>query len=1049
MTLEDNRTVQSLTHLFVELTSLDGLNFPTSSSKRIKFTCIASSTRYLVLGTTTGTIYVFSRYRQKRSGVTGSALPPVDIFLIKDGPVNTIVVSSNEQYIGIGSDSGRVSVINLTANEQKSAIIYSVPGDARKPDKVGALCWTKESKNLIAGHSSGIVNLHRFDSRSVFRSSHDTLCELTAEVIQMDTNSSNNLLLISTTAASHIYDLENNTVIQVGKKTRNSKMGACFLHSADQSCGDFVVAARPNGRVWECNTVGVVYRTHQLRLSPSIPRYSTISFRSSFEGQQKEDENSVLESAINMDVNFGLLYRISCDSKSLALTCCGSKFIVADPDSSHVVLMTDIHEDILDVSVFGSDVFVLLSGSTFLKKFSLLSLTKAAEKLKARNSFSQAAQLIIHTIEMPVWEKSLITEIIEGLSKYNKKNENDYKQLRNSLLRDLCKIGAVSAYDNLPHKNECYPTSSRLPSGIYRVHSSNIPDDHFGSFLPSSMRERSVSSPNFDHGSSTALLQKRASMPITNDEVQLSNSEASENVRADILTKAREILETDGQIAEVDSLRVLLQLDLVTNNDILRFVPTVTTANVARTLAELSISPRVDLPRVTVDRKVSVGRIKRSGPTIVKPIRPNQIKKTGFSRKSAIQNVAVESFAASPHIEPNSNCVISKKEVVMNIDITNDHENNEVEIMEGDWLHNRLQHLKNVEEQAVALSPEPALVEHASSREVMIDNTNGCLRCSECGIHKSWIAVSLLSSVCKRVRMEEDLFENGAVPFNFEQWKIVFKKHLSKTSATICPKCEVCIETSKKIPASEHLLMSSNRPKISGETLKERILGGDESRLMKILCPGSVSRKDTGSSAASSKQETTIVANGPSSVEEIDLLDTKEYPLFDWVSIIDMRALISMCCAVIGTSEFLKLARQLPQLKSAMNPSCWSSLVTLIVRENVTRHRLVKQTTISDVITRLGLDGILTVDSSPVTSPRRSLMHNAPAPIYSWIVHPKKMCLICTLPLQLENYALEYTVSSFSCGHLYHTQCLSGKRFCIACHVKARKAAAQSRTVRL
>lgn len=86
------------------------------------------------------------------------------------------------------------------------------------------------------------------------------------------------------------FDLENGGAggvyvrikpIQVGKKARNGKYGACFFtapspdlekennddrdsvvtttNDTSNNC-EFILAARPNGRLWEANGLGVVYR---------------------------------------------------------------------------------------------------------------------------------------------------------------------------------------------------------------------------------------------------------------------------------------------------------------------------------------------------------------------------------------------------------------------------------------------------------------------------------------------------------------------------------------------------------------------------------------------------------------------------------------------------------------------------------------------------------------------------------------------------------------------------------------------------------------------
>lgn len=101
-------------------------------------------------------------------------------------------------------------------------------------------------------------------------------------------------------------------------------MGACFMKSEKEAC-EFICASRPNGRLWEANSVGVVYRyflyfkglnnilsfrTHQFRQSSNIPRFSIVSYRSSFKGSQRNGPEQELETAANDDVQLFLLYLI-------------------------------------------------------------------------------------------------------------------------------------------------------------------------------------------------------------------------------------------------------------------------------------------------------------------------------------------------------------------------------------------------------------------------------------------------------------------------------------------------------------------------------------------------------------------------------------------------------------------------------------------------------------------------------------------------------------------------------------------------------------------
>uniref|UniRef100_A0A1I7XQL3 WD_REPEATS_REGION domain-containing protein n=1 Tax=Heterorhabditis bacteriophora TaxID=37862 RepID=A0A1I7XQL3_HETBA len=249
------------THFLTELTSLDDLSFPTNSSKRIKFTCISASPRNLLLGTSTGTVYVFSRFATKNRNKLTQV--PVHVFTTKDGPVNRLLVSNNEELVAVGSDSGRVSIAALGQNKQPANVIHTVAGDARKPDKVTSLCWSLDSKILYTGHASGVIHLHQLGVRYVFRPAFEVVASFEGEVVQLD--SSGLRLLISTTTASHVFDMEEKKSYQVGKKSRNGKMGACFLTSRDVTVvsdgNQFLVAARPNGRLWESNQAGVVYRS--------------------------------------------------------------------------------------------------------------------------------------------------------------------------------------------------------------------------------------------------------------------------------------------------------------------------------------------------------------------------------------------------------------------------------------------------------------------------------------------------------------------------------------------------------------------------------------------------------------------------------------------------------------------------------------------------------------------------------------------------------------------------------------------------------------------
>jgi hypothetical protein len=53
------------THILVETSSLDDIRGALRGSSRLKYTCIDVSSKFLVLGSNTGSVYVFGRSSQK------------------------------------------------------------------------------------------------------------------------------------------------------------------------------------------------------------------------------------------------------------------------------------------------------------------------------------------------------------------------------------------------------------------------------------------------------------------------------------------------------------------------------------------------------------------------------------------------------------------------------------------------------------------------------------------------------------------------------------------------------------------------------------------------------------------------------------------------------------------------------------------------------------------------------------------------------------------------------------------------------------------------
>ncbi|PAV76567.1 hypothetical protein WR25_19203 [Diploscapter pachys] len=684
-----------------------------------------------LLGTSTGTVYVFSRFAARNR--TKLTPVPVHIFTTKDGPVNTLCISSTEDHVAVGGDSGRVSIATILSNNSSPSnsqqvhtvptIIHTVSGDARKPDKVTALVWSEGGKQLFAGHASGAVYIHRLTSRSVFRSTHEKIVSLEGEVVQIDVAGPR--LLISTTIASHVYDLDTTSTHQIGKKPRNgaAHLGACFV--SPENSTEFVLAARPNGRLWEANNVGVVYQTHQFRSVEHVPRCEPVSYRNHFQFESTSSEEQIQG---NLDVTLQLLRKITIDNRQYIVTAYGTRILIVDPENSRIVLLCNIptENEISGIATCNGDIFVLFEGTGGLRKFSLFSRQKCVEKLEAKGLHAQAAQVIIYFVEVEKYSSELLLKVFDGLSAMGKRKEIERLQAR---LTDAVayQAGQLSTYDNydakIPRQNgeieASRPKSTKLPSGVHRVLAEQQPqemsggDDDFTFKCPNSLKQRSQSSPEMDEqrnfgDSLNALsnLVKRTSMPLTGEEMAERQRNGTPDVtREDILNRARTILESDGHVVESESLRTLLQLEDPTELENVRFIPTVTIGNAAKALAELALSVPVDFPHLILERQLSadneraqqqqqqndvntgpiavtrataVGNrsdtgspvaVKRCGPRIVKVVRPmgkplTRPRITTMTTTKLEENFPDKTVKLCAQIETNSNVITKPEENV-------------------------------------------------------------------------------------------------------------------------------------------------------------------------------------------------------------------------------------------------------------------------------------------------------------------------------------------------------------------------------------------------
>uniref|UniRef100_A0A0R3RZ63 Hermansky-Pudlak syndrome 5 protein homolog n=1 Tax=Elaeophora elaphi TaxID=1147741 RepID=A0A0R3RZ63_9BILA len=619
---EDKRSNSPLTHLFVELTSLEELSFPTSSSTRIKFTCLDASAHYLAVGSTSGTVYLFSRFASKYRNRISSV--PIQVISIKDGPIIKLSISPDEKYLATASKRGSLTVTVLVGVGQNPITLFSSEShvgtdECGQPTYVTELRWCNDSSKVYAGDTKGRISRTLIHNRNFFRSPTDIIFETDSEIVQFDLR--DDFLLASTLTRCCICDLRTYSCIQVGKRLRKGHFGAvfysdqkkrisryeeesnCMKSMSTNGCNELTVifASRPNGRLWEANSRGVVYSTHQYRNLTTVCRFPVVSF--------KEDNlfDSMASANEVQSINFGLLTLIKCQNSLFLITKTDTTFCLIDPTDSHMVLMStmDCIGAVSEYAVNDADIF-LLSEKGGLRKLTLFTVEKAVEKLHWRQCYSQAAQLIYVDYitnkdfnSVTVWNFEQLEDILNKITVHHLKSHlahvrnNDVIDILQKLLNELKRNGDT----------EGKPKAAvhRLSSGIHRVvqvmENSGYEDD-FTFRAPSPLRLRSKSTLHIEVYDFVALLKiknnwKRRSLPLNRRNVmeigedEIKFEDLGERQRK-LINEAR-ILLLDAEKApvnqlirngSVESLRTLLD----GSNSLILFDQQVTINDIARDL---------------------------------------------------------------------------------------------------------------------------------------------------------------------------------------------------------------------------------------------------------------------------------------------------------------------------------------------------------------------------------------------------------------------------------------------------------------------------------
>lgn len=125
-----------------------------------QYTCLDASSNYIVLGATSGSIYLFRR--------TPSAVQFLQIIQNMYGPINHVAISPQEKFVTFSTVKGTICVYVIDLTAAYPQIVTAHYEDTQ----VTCLHWRRSEEQLFYGDQKGnvfVVNLTSFLVRAAQR----------------------------------------------------------------------------------------------------------------------------------------------------------------------------------------------------------------------------------------------------------------------------------------------------------------------------------------------------------------------------------------------------------------------------------------------------------------------------------------------------------------------------------------------------------------------------------------------------------------------------------------------------------------------------------------------------------------------------------------------------------------------------------------------------------------------------------------------------------------------------------------------------------------
>ncbi|CAL1689516.1 unnamed protein product [Lasius platythorax] len=442
---------------------------PINSTQRIKYTCFDASSSYIILGSTSGSVYVFSR----------EPCSFLQIIPLSEGAVSRVAISPDEKTVALATARGTVCVVSLKSTQLIAIAVY---------ERITCLCWNNNSTDIYVGDAAGKVSvmvLSIFAVNGMFQTPTCILMNLDSSIVQL--NFCSPLLLVSTLSRCYICDTVQEQYKHIGNKPRIGEFGACFykvhentalnLQKEERNINDTrgafnfisdndsntlgeknhanIFCARPGSRLWEVSADGIVVKTRQFKEALAIPP-ATI-FRSSFlDFSQKEETEHKWPP---QSINFSHLFMIA---RRYLFSYTNSGVYIIDPISASVLLWSNEYTNIAMTAVVDDQIYLMTCDSVF-HCLALSSIDNVILRLFRHERYNECldACFVYRSQLSKVFNIKEIIELFE-MEDPQRVSRNE-KELQLAVLRPLITFLQAGS-NNKPAK---------LDSGIVVVHSEN------------------------------------------------------------------------------------------------------------------------------------------------------------------------------------------------------------------------------------------------------------------------------------------------------------------------------------------------------------------------------------------------------------------------------------------------------------------------------------------------------------------------------------------------------------------------------------------------